>query len=89
MTSNWYYYKQADTGTRKCVDKLNLLMAMYIGSLAIGCWYSCNVIVISVLHPTFQCEVNNLNSKRYPSLLLDSEWEVKPCLGRQRKPGIV
>ena len=29
-------------------------------------------------------KVNNLNAERYPRLLLDSEWEVKPCRGRQR-----
>ena len=30
-------------------------------------------------------KVNSLNAERYPRLLLDSEWEVKPCRGRQRK----
>ena len=30
-------------------------------------------------------KVNNLEDKRYPRLLLDNEWEVKPCRGRQRK----
>ena len=28
---------------------------------------------------------NNLDAEKYPKLLLDSEWEVKPCRGRQRK----
>ena len=32
-------------------------------------------------------KVNNLDDERYPRLLhvLDSEWEVKLCRGRQRK----
>ena len=30
-------------------------------------------------------KVYNLDAERYPRLLLDSEWEVKPCRGRQRK----
>ena len=30
-------------------------------------------------------KVNNLDDERYPRLLLDNEWEVKPCRGRQRK----
>ena len=30
-------------------------------------------------------KVNNLDAERYPRLLLDSEWEVQPCRGRQRK----
>ena len=30
-------------------------------------------------------KVNNLDAERYPRLLLDSEWEVKPPRGRQRK----
>ena len=30
-------------------------------------------------------KVNNLDAERYRRLLLDSEWEVKPCRGRQRK----
>ena len=30
-------------------------------------------------------KVNNLGNERYPRLLLDSEWDVKPCRGRQRK----
>ena len=30
-------------------------------------------------------KVNNLVAERHPKLLLDSEWEVKPCRGRQRK----
>ena len=30
-------------------------------------------------------KVNSLNAERYPRLLLDSEWEVQPCRGRQRK----
>ena len=28
---------------------------------------------------------NNLDDGRYPRLLLDNVWEVKPCRGRQRK----
>ena len=32
-----------------------------------------------------RCKPNNLDTERYPRLLLDSEWEVKPCRGRQRK----
>ena len=31
------------------------------------------------------CKVNNLDDERYPRLLLDNEWEVKPCRGRQKK----
>ena len=30
-------------------------------------------------------KVNNLDTERYPRLLLDSKWEVKLCRGRQRK----
>ena len=30
-------------------------------------------------------KVNNLDDGRYPKILLDNEWEVKPCRGRQRK----
>ena len=30
-------------------------------------------------------KVNNLDAERYRRLLLDSEWEVKVCRGRQRK----
>ena len=30
-------------------------------------------------------KVNNCDAERYPRLLLDSEWEVKPCRGWQRK----
>ncbi len=30
-------------------------------------------------------KVNNLVNERYPKLLLDNVWEVKPCRGRQRK----
>ena len=30
-------------------------------------------------------KVNHLDAERYPRLLLDSGWEVKPRRGRQRK----
>ena len=30
-------------------------------------------------------KVNKLDNERYPRVLLDAEWEVKPCRGRQRK----
>ena len=30
-------------------------------------------------------KVNHLDAERYPRLLLDSAWEVKPRTGRQRK----
>ena len=30
-------------------------------------------------------KVNELGDERYPKLLLHTEWEVKPCRGRQRK----
>ena len=30
-------------------------------------------------------EDNSLGDERYSRLLLDSEWDVKPCRGRQRK----
>ena len=30
-------------------------------------------------------KVNKLDIERYPRVLLDAEWEVKPCRGRQRK----
>ncbi len=30
-------------------------------------------------------KVNYVNGERCPGLLLASEWEVKPCRGRQRK----
>ena len=32
-------------------------------------------------------KVNKLDNERYPRVLLDAEWEVKPCRGRQRKLG--
>ena len=30
-------------------------------------------------------KVNKLDNERYPRVLLDAVWEVKPCRGRQRK----
>ena len=30
-------------------------------------------------------KLSNFDDERYPRLLLDSEWEVKLCRGRQRK----
>ena len=33
-------------------------------------------------------KVNKFDNERYPRVLLDAEWEVKPCRGRQRYKGI-